>query len=139
VLARALGFEPSGTFMKTKGSDNGARIDAEIDRDELLTRLEKATGFRPHIAPGGPQIARRIGIMTGGAGSEIATVAKAGIDTFITGEGPHHTYTLAEELGVNLIYAGHYATETFGVRALAKHIEDKFAIPWEFVDHPTGL
>jgi dinuclear metal center YbgI/SA1388 family protein len=139
VLARALGFEPNGNFMKTKGTENGARIQTEISREDLVKRLEQATGSRVHVCPGGPEIVRTIGIMTGGAGSEVATVAKAGIDTFITGEGPHWSYTLAEELGVNLIYGGHYATETFGVKALAAHIESKFGIPWEFVDHPTGL
>jgi dinuclear metal center YbgI/SA1388 family protein len=139
VLARALGLEPSGTFMKTKGTEHGARIETEIPRAELVSRLEKATGSRVHVCAGGPDVVRRIGIMTGGAGSEVATVAKAGIDTFITGEGPHWSYTLAEELGVNILYGGHYATETFGVKALAAHIEAKFGIPWEFVDHPTGL
>ncbi|MDB6073869.1 MAG: ybgI, partial [Verrucomicrobiaceae bacterium] len=69
----------------------------------------------------------------------VAAAVAAGIDTFITGEGPHWSYTLAEELGVNLIYAGHYATETFGVKALARHLSEKFGLPWEFVDHPTGL
>lgn len=139
VLARALGFEPSGNFMKTKGSENGAKIETEISRDELVQRLAAATGANVHVCPGGPSTCRKIGIMTGGAGSEVATVAKAGIDTFITGEGPHWSYTLAEEIGVNLIYGGHYATETFGVKALSAYIETKFGIPWEFVDHPTGL
>ena len=77
--------------------------------------------------------------MTGGAGAEVAKAASEGIDTFITGEGPHWSYTLAEELGVNLLYAGHYATETFGVKALAAHVSKKFHVPWEFIDHPTGL
>ena len=45
----------------------------------------------------------------------------------------------AEELGVNVFYAGHYATETFGVKALAAHMAAKFRVPWEFIDHPTGL
>ena len=82
---------------------------------------------------------RQIAVITGGAGSEVAAVAAQGIDTFITGEGPHHTYTLAEELGVNLLYAGHYATETFGVKALATHMSEKFDVPWDFIDHPSGL
>ena len=72
-------------------------------------------------------------------GGEIAQAAAEGVDTFITGEGPHHSYTLAEELGVNLFYGGHYATETFGVKALAAHAARKFRVPWEFIDHPTGL
>jgi putative NIF3 family GTP cyclohydrolase 1 type 2 len=63
----------------------------------------------------------------------------AGIDTFVTGEGAHHTYFDAEELGVNVFFAGHYATETLGVRALAEHLAGAFGLPWEFIDHPTGL
>jgi putative NIF3 family GTP cyclohydrolase 1 type 2 len=61
------------------------------------------------------------------------------VDTFITGEGPHWTFALAEELRVNVFYAGHYATETFGVKALAAHLSQKFRVPWAFLDHPTGL
>lgn len=139
VLARSLGFEPCGTFMKHKGVEHGARLEVEIPREDLVARLEKATGARVHVCAGGPEVARSIGIMTGGAGSEVAAAAAAGIDTFITGEGPHWSYTLAEELGVNVLYGGHYATETFGVKALAQHLQDTFAIQWEFVDHPTGL
>jgi putative NIF3 family GTP cyclohydrolase 1 type 2 len=138
-LARAMGFEPCGNFMKTKGNDNGALIKTEMPRSEVVTRLEKATGAKAHVCAGGPDTVRTIGIMTGGAGSEVATVANAGIDTFITGEGPHWSYTLAEELGVNILSGGHYATETFGVKALAAHLSEKFGLKWEFVDHPTGL
>jgi putative NIF3 family GTP cyclohydrolase 1 type 2 len=61
------------------------------------------------------------------------------VDTFITGEGPHWTYALAEELSVNVFYGGHYATETFGVQALAAELAKKFKLPWSFLDHPTGL
>ena len=78
-------------------------------------------------------------LVTGGAGSMIESAANQGVDTFITGEGAHHTYTLAEELGVNLIYAGHYSTETFGVKALAHHIAEKYNLKNIFIDHPTGL
>jgi putative NIF3 family GTP cyclohydrolase 1 type 2 len=66
-------------------------------------------------------------------------VAATGVDTFITGEGPHWSYTAAEELGVNLLYGGHYATETFGVKALAAWLGERAGLPWTFVDHPTGL
>ena len=82
---------------------------------------------------------RHIGVVTGAAGSEIYRAAAEGIDTLITGEGPHWSYTAAEELGLNLFYAGHYATETFGVKALAKWIAEQFHLPWEFIHHPTGL
>jgi putative NIF3 family GTP cyclohydrolase 1 type 2 len=69
----------------------------------------------------------------------VAKVAAAGVNTFITGEGPHWSYPLAEELGLNVFYGGHYATETFGVRAIAAVLAGKFAVSHRFVDHPTGL
>ena len=78
-------------------------------------------------------------MVTGGAGAEVKKAAAEGVDTFITGEGPHWTYSLAEELGVNVLYGGHYATETFGVKALAAHLSRKYRVPWVFLDHPTGL
>ena len=92
-----------------------------------------------HVCPGGPETAGIVGVITGGAGSEVAEVAAAGIDTFVTGEGPHWSYPAAEELGVNVVYGGHYATETLGVRALAARLAERFGVDWEFVDHPTGL
>lgn len=91
------------------------------------------------MIPGGPEICRRIGVVTGGAGSELKNAAEEKVDTFITGEGPHWTYALAEELGLNVLYGGHYATETFGVKVLAGHLSQRFGVPWVFVDHPTGL
>jgi putative NIF3 family GTP cyclohydrolase 1 type 2 len=78
-------------------------------------------------------------VVTGGAGSELTRAASEGIDTFITGEGSHWTYALAEELGVNVLYGGHYATETFGVKGLAEALSRKFRLPWKFIDYPTGL
>jgi dinuclear metal center protein, YbgI/SA1388 family len=117
----------------------GCRVETEVPRQELLARIENAVGGRVHLAPGGPEICRKIGIVTGAAGSEVFKAAAAGVDTLVTGEGPHWSYTAAEELGVNLIYAGHYATETFGVKALGRHLEEKFGLPWQFHDHPTGL
>jgi dinuclear metal center YbgI/SA1388 family protein len=139
LLAAAVGLEGGTPFLEACGQPVGLRFEAEINREVLRDQLERAVGGPVHLAPGGPHLARRIGIVTGGAGSEVAKAAAAGIDTFITGEGPHWSYPLAEELGVNLFYAGHYATETFGVKALAELLARKFALPWQFLDHPTGL
>jgi putative NIF3 family GTP cyclohydrolase 1 type 2 len=102
-------------------------------------QLAAATGTAPKLLPGGKETCERIGIVTGGAGGDLKTAAAAGVDTFITGEGPHWTYALAEELGVNVLYGGHYATETFGVKALAAVLSKKYKLPWVFLDHPTGL
>jgi putative NIF3 family GTP cyclohydrolase 1 type 2 len=87
----------------------------------------------------GPETVRRVGILTGGGGSHIADAAAAGIDTYLTGEGAHHTYFEAEERGLNVLYAGHYAIETIGVRALADHLTQRFGLETLFLDHPTGL
>ena len=78
----------------------------------------------------GPKKTETIGIITGGAGSEIYKLAQEGIDTFITGEAPHWAAVAAEELGMNLLLGGHYATEVFGVKALAAHLSKRFKIPW---------
>ena len=83
----------------------------------------------------------RWAICTGaGASSDtLREAAAAGVDTMIVGEGPHHTAIEAAELGIALLYVGHYATETFGVRALGQEIERHFRLPWTFIAAPTGL
>ncbi|MDB6174440.1 MAG: ybgI [Chthoniobacteraceae bacterium] len=139
LLARALGFGDGEPFFITKGRPIGLKVRAVLSRDVLAARLKEVLGGAVHLAPGGPEQTACIGIVTGGAGGEVGQAAAEGVDTFITGEGPHHSFTAAEELGVNLFYGGHYATETFGVKALAAHLGERFALPWEFIDHPTGL
>ncbi|MFA7344483.1 MAG: Nif3-like dinuclear metal center hexameric protein [Terrimicrobiaceae bacterium] len=139
LLAGALGLRDGEPFFQEFGQPIGWKFDAEINREVLRDLIEKAVGGPVHLAPGGPVVGRKIGVVTGGAGGGISRAAKEGVDTFITGEGPHWSFTAAEELGINLFYAGHYATETFGVRALAEEVSSKFALPWQFIDHPTGL
>ena len=138
-LCAALGLRNLKPFFLTHGQTIGFKSQMKISRAELAKRLERATGAKPRIIPGGSQICGRIGVVTGGAGGDLKIAADEGVDTFITGEGPHWTFALAEELGLNVIYGGHYATETFGVKALAAHLSSKFRLPWEFLDHPTGL
>jgi len=127
-------------FFQWKGIDLGLRAAVEMPLEVLLARVAEATGCDPHCCPGGPATVRGLGVITGGAGAEIQAVAATGVDTFLTGEGPHWSYPLAEELGVNLIYGGHYATETFGVKALAQRWTETFpGLEWRFIDRPTGL
>jgi dinuclear metal center YbgI/SA1388 family protein len=135
LLCDALGFPaPRRRFLEI-----GLQVEVEIEREILAQRIERAVGGRVHLSPGGPAAARKIGVVTGAAGGEVFKAAAEGVDTFITGEGPHWSFTAAEELGINVFYAGHYATEVFGVRQLAKLLEAKFGLPWAFLDHPTGL
>ena len=139
LLARSLGFPESDPFLDVKGVAIGRKVVAGVSRDNLAARLEQVLNNHVHCVGGGPAQTRRIGIVTGGAGGEIYAAAREGIDTFITGEAPHWAAVAAEELGLNLIVAGHYATETFGVRAFGEHLSQRFKTPWEFIDHPSGL
>ncbi len=138
-LCTALGLKKLKPFFLTHGQTIGFKSQMKISRANLAKRLEHATGTKPKIIPGGNEICEHIGVVTGGAGGDLKIAADEGVDTFITGEGPHWTFALAEELGLNVLYGGHYATETFGVKALAAHLSRKFGVPWTFVDHPTGL
>jgi dinuclear metal center YbgI/SA1388 family protein len=139
LLARALGLRQLTPFFEAKGQLIGYRASTRLPRNELVRRLKVATGSEPIVLKGGPAECRSIGVVTGGAGAELTEARNAGVDTFITGEGPHWTAPMADDLGLNVLYAGHYATETFGVRALAERISTRFRIPWEFLDCPTGL
>jgi dinuclear metal center YbgI/SA1388 family protein len=138
-LCAALGLKKLKPFFPSHGSFIGFQARQKVPLADLARRLERATGARPRILPGGKSVCEKIGVVTGGAGSDLKPAAEEGVDTFITGEGPHWTYSQAEELGINVLYGGHYATETFGVKALAAHLSKRFKAPWEFLDHPTGL
>lgn len=138
-LCAALGLSPTRPFFECRGHLLGLKTSTRLPRDVLVQRLEKVTGTKVTLLPGGPSICRRVGVVTGSAGAELAQAALEGVDTFITGEGPHWTFSAAEFAGINVMYAGHYATETFGVKALAMHVSRKFQVPWVFMDNPSGL
>ena len=138
-LCTALGLKNLKPFFLTHGQTIGFKTQAKISCAELAARLSRATGAKPRVISGGKSICTKIGVVTGGAGGDLKQAADEGVDTFVTGEGPHWTYAVAEELGINVFYGGHYATETFGVKALASHLSKKFHLSWAFIDHPTGL
>jgi len=145
VLAERLGIRVEGWFGSYRGIPMGVwgevpgslptREALALELDRVLHTLKGSAT----LIPGGPETPARVGIITGAAGNLLAQARDAKLDTFITGEGPHHTYFDAVEWGINLIYAGHYATETLGVQALASHLGDRFDLDWDFHDHPTGL
>lgn len=139
VLARDLGLQVAGRFGGYRGVELGVWGTLDITRTELAERLDGFLRTSTHVIPGGPERCQRIGIITGGAGGSIALARAAGLDTYITGEGAHYTHFDAVEWGLNVLYAGHYATEQVGVQALARHLHERFDLPWEFHWHPTGL
>ena len=138
-LASALGLRSPTPFFEEKGQLIGLKARSSQPRAELIRRLTKVLGGRVKGFNFGPTKTKTIGIITGGAGSEIYRVAQEKIDVFITGEAPHWAAVAAEELEINLVLGGHYATETFGVKAFAAHLSKRFKVPWQFIDCPTGL
>src|SRR5438105_5469244 len=138
-LAAALGFKSTKPFLEEKGELVGLRVKDALPRAEVIRKLRRVLRGPIKAFNFGPKETTRIGIVTGGAGSEIYRVTQEKIDMFITGEAPHWAAVAAEELGINLLLGGHYATETFGVKAMAARLSKRFNVPWEFLDFPTGL
>lgn len=140
LLAKCIGLENTESYHDWKGILLGVRGRVSLTLDELVAKVSEAVESPVHVckgkADGGVGV---VGVITGGAGSEVADMASQGIETFITGEGPHWSFPLAEELGINVIYAGHYASETFGVRKLSSVLEKKYELNTQFIHHPTGL
>lgn len=139
VLAADLGLESPVPFGWYQGIEVGVMGGLEGPLSELAGKLAERLGAAPRVIAKGPARTRRVAVVTGGASDLIAEAHERGVDTFITGEGPHHTFFDAEEWGLNVIYAGHYASETVGVQALGEHLRDRFGLPFEFFDHPSGL
>nr|MDP9491439.1 Nif3-like dinuclear metal center hexameric protein [Actinomycetota bacterium] len=86
-----------------------------------------------------PDRIERVAIVTGGGAKLIKEAAAEGYDAYITGEPAEPTLHLARELGIHFLAGGHYATETFGIKALAESLADKFSLEWEFVDVPVPV
>lgn len=145
LLARELDLQVSGGFARYQSLDVGVQGDCECATAHLVTRarrLAQQHGGDVVVTPHDhDRRSRRFGICTGaGASSDtIREALAAGIDTLIVGEGPHHTAVEAADAGLVIIYTGHYATETLGVRAVGAHLEREFGLPWSFLDLPTGL
>jgi len=123
-LLRALGLEKwkRKSFGEAMGREIGYKVEGgRVTLKDLLNRINRVTGRKAVVLGRGPEICRRIGIVTGGFG-DLDQVVRAGLDTLITGEADYPTEVKAKELGINLVLGGHGETEVFGVRALAKGV-----------------
>lgn len=145
LLARELGLQPGGTFGRFRGVEIGVMGECDVPTGQLADRLGAfASRFRTTAIAAGvmeSRHTRRWAIVTGsGASSDTLDEARERrVDTLIAGEGPHHSAVQAMEQGITVLYGGHYATETLGVRAIAALVGERFGIPHSFVDVPTGL
>jgi dinuclear metal center YbgI/SA1388 family protein len=145
LLARELGLTPAAGFASSQGVVIGVSGTSDISTADLVERARSfcernarrlvTTPIRPE------QVTRRWGVCSGaGASSETLKEAAAlGLDTIVVGEGPHHTAVQAPDLGITVLYAGHYATETLGVKAIVAEVAKRFGIASSFIEAPTGL
>jgi dinuclear metal center YbgI/SA1388 family protein len=131
LLSGLLGAQYEGTFA---GIGAGARFSEAISIGELSTRLEAATGRAPLVFDEGPERIERIAVVTGGGGTRLIEAAHEGYDALVTGEPEEPALQTARELGIHFLAGGHYATETFGIKALAERLADEFALEWQFLD-----
>ena len=145
LLAAELGLAVSGGYARYLQIDCGVRGESDLSTAELLDRVRAwAAPWGHHTVASSIPAAHRTRrwAICSGAGAQVETLREAyatGVDTLIVGEGPHWSAVDAPERGLVIIYAGHYATETLGVRAIAAHLSDRFAVPWDFIHSPTGL
>ena len=139
-MLQLLSIKKTGEFGKYHGKNISYRgiTSRALSLDEFVALIDKKLGTRSTVVSFGRKV-RNVGVVSGGGWFAINEAEKYGIDTFLTGEPSHSAYTLAEEMKVNLIFAGHYATETLGVHAVGETLKKRFGLEVEFIDHPTGL
>jgi dinuclear metal center YbgI/SA1388 family protein len=142
LLAGRLGCERHEAWGDVRGRRIGRAATFAgdgIPAAELFTRVRELTGREPTVFAGGPERIRRIGIVSGSAAELLPAAVGAGFDAFLTGEPREHVMADALESGIHFLAAGHYATETFGIRALGDWLAERFGIDHVFVDLPNPV
>ena len=129
-LAARVGATPVGPFEVV---GLGCTVDA-VRVEDLAARVAGAVGRTPLVLRGGDHEIRRLAVSTGAAGHDLVPAAHEGYDALLTGEPEEPSSATARELGIHLLAAGHYASEQFGVQALAAHLADRFELEWQFVE-----
>jgi len=136
LLCRELGIEPEARFA---GIGFGGPLEAPVTADALATLVRERLDRPPLLFSYGPEEIRRVAVCSGGAARHLADAVAEGYDCFVTGEAAEPTKHAAKEAGIHFLAAGHYATETLGVKALCARIADELGVEWEFVDLPNPV
>ncbi|MFK7801973.1 MAG: Nif3-like dinuclear metal center hexameric protein [Anaerolineae bacterium] len=140
VLAKIFGLENIIWWGNMKGTPLGVCGDVRpILRKDLETKINSQLATSSKVLPHGPSTVKRIAILSGGGAGMVEEVVSLGADTYITGETSHSHYWLASDFGINVIFGGHYATETVGVQALGAQLSEKFSLETQFFDFPTDM
>jgi len=140
-LARLLGITAEGWWCAPRGTPIGVlgAVTPGTSREELVARVVQLLNTEPVVLPHGPDWPERVAIVSGSAAGHTGEAAAMGADTLITGETSHSHYWAASDHAMNVIFAGHYATETVGVQALGRHLAERFGVEVKFLDFPTKM
>src|SRR5918999_1512493 len=136
LLARELGVEPAERFTEW---GFGGPLDEPLAIDAFSERVHERVGRMPLVFAYGPETIERVAVVTGGAARHLAEAISGGYDCFVTGEAAEPTKHAAKEARIHFVAAGHYATETLGVRALSARLAEEFGLEWEFIDLPNPV
>jgi dinuclear metal center YbgI/SA1388 family protein len=142
ILADRLGcerHEPFGTFRGQQVGRAGTFPGDGVPGRELFERVREVTARVPTVFDGGPERIRRIGIVSGSGADTLPEAVALGLDALLTGEPREHVMADAREAGIHFIAAGHYATETFGIRALGEWLAKRFGVDHVWVDIPNPV
>ncbi|HXV57694.1 MAG TPA: Nif3-like dinuclear metal center hexameric protein [Gaiellaceae bacterium] len=137
LLCDELGIEREGRFAD--GLGYGGRLRDPASPSAFAERVQERLGRMPLVFSYGPEQVERVAVCSGGAARYVAEAGREGYDCFLTGEAAEPTKHAAKEWGIHFIAAGHYATETLGVRALAARVAERFDLAWDFVDLPNPV
>lgn len=139
-LARVLGLEDIEPFGDFRGKKIGykGRLPQEASPEDLVMRL--FNGWAPDIRlmDFGPDKVSTVALISGGAADDVSQAIDEGVDLYITGESKHSLYHLCREAGINVIFGGHYRTETYGVLSVKELVEKELDLETVFIDIPTG-
>lgn len=140
-IAKALNIGATCSYFEYGGAEIGVagELETPVSVQALAARVDEALDTQSAVWSFGPQMIRRVGVVSGGGADGIEECPRKDIDCLITGEAHHQHWHVAKELGIHVIAAGHYKTECPGLFAVQKRVEKAFGLPCEFIDIPTGL
>lgn len=139
VLAQLCGMQVTEWWCDVMGTRIGVLGDIEIGRDALVQDINQKLNTQARMLAHGPEQVRRLAIVSGFGADKAAVARGLGADTFLTGETSHAHFYAAADYDMNVIFAGHYTTETVGVRALGHHLSTRFDVETRFFDFPTAM
>lgn len=141
VLAQLLGVTVASWWCAPKGMPIGVfgSLTRPLTLTQFVNQVEDKLNTKVRVLAHGAAQVQTVAIISGFGADHIAEAKAMGADLFLTGETSHANYWAASDYGLNVIFAGHYATETVGVQALGRHLVDKFGLDVKFFDFPTEM